>query len=84
MCLGVPGRVLEPIDPIEQHVLVEVQGKEQRISAAMLVDDGQPGLEVGEWVVVHLGFALSRMDESEAQIVLEGLDALHDLYRDLV
>ena len=84
MCLGVPGKVLEPVDPIEQQVLVDVQGKEQRISAAMLVDDGLPSLEVGEWVVVHLGFALSRMDEAEAQVVLEGLDALHDLYRDLV
>lgn len=84
MCLGVPGRVLESIDPIEQRVLVDVQGKEQRVSAAMLVDDDLPVLEVGEWVVVHLGFALSRMDEDEARVVLEGLDALHDLYRDLV
>jgi len=77
-----PARVVTPVDVSRQRVLVDVQGKEQQVSAAMLI--GQPdGLpEPGDWVVVHLGFALSRMDESEARAVLSSLDDLSDLYAD--
>ncbi len=84
MCLGVPGLVLEPVDAVKQRVLVDVQGDRQQVSAAMLDSDGEgEGLpQVGDWVVVHLGFALSRMDEAEARTVLDGLQALHDLYAD--
>jgi len=80
MCLGVPGRVLKPVDAVEQRVLVDVQGDRQQVSAAMLVSDGEDLPQVGDWVVVHLGFALSRMDEAVAHTVLDGLQALHDLY----
>jgi len=80
MCLGVPGRVLEPVDTVKQRVLVDVQGDRQLVSAAMLVSDDEDLPHVGDWVVVHLGFALSRMDEAEARTVLDGLRALHDLY----
>ncbi len=80
MCLGVPGRVLEPVDAVKQRVLVDVQGDRQQVSAAMLVSDGEGLPQVGDWVVVHLGFALSRLDEAEARTVLDGLQALHDLY----
>ncbi len=80
MCLGVPGRVLEPVDTVKQRVLVDVQGDRQLVSAAMLVSDDEDLPHVGDWVVVHLGFALSRMDEAEARTVLDGLQALHDLY----
>ncbi len=79
MCLGMPARVVAPVDVSSQRVLVDVQGKEQQVSAAMLID-GLP--EPGDWVVVHLGFALSRMDESEARSVLSSLDDLSDLYAD--
>ncbi len=80
MCLGVPGRVLEPVDAVKQRVLVDVQGDRQQVSAAMLDSDGEGLPQVGDWVVVHLGFALSRMDEAEARTVLDGLQALHNLY----
>jgi len=80
MCLGVPGRVLEPVDAVKQRVLVDVQSDRQQVSAAMLVSDGEDLPQVGDWVVVHLGFALSRMDEAEAHTVLDGLQALQDLY----
>lgn len=80
MCLGVPGRVLEPVDAVKQRVLVDLQGDLQQVSAAMLVNDGEGLPQVGDWVVVHLGFALSRMDEAEARTVLDGLQALNDLY----
>ncbi len=82
MCLGIPACVLEPVDDVRQVVLVDNQGQRQQISAAMLVDvpAGLPG--PGDWVVVHMGFALSRMDEAEARSVLESLDDLTGLYAD--
>lgn len=82
MCLGIPARVVEPVDIARQVVVVDNQGRRDRVSAAMLLDDGEPLPEPGDWVVVHLGFALSRMDEVEAQSVLDSLDDLSDLYAD--
>ncbi len=82
MCLGMPGRVVEEVVVSGQRVLVDVQGKQQQVSAAMLIDEPAGLPQPGDWVVVHMGFALSRMDESEARSVLESLDELNDLYAD--
>ncbi len=82
MCLGMPALVVAPVDVSSQRVLVDVQGKEQQVSAAMLIGEPSGLPEPGDWVVVHLGFALSRMDESEARSVLSSLDDLSDLYAD--
>jgi hydrogenase expression/formation protein HypC len=77
MCLGMPARVLEAVDLSSQRLLVDVQGQRQQVSAAMLMDDlPRPG----QWVLVHMGFALSRMDETEARSVLESLDELSDRF----
>lgn len=76
MCLGMPGKVVEPVDQVRQSVLVEVQGQPRRVSAAMLVNDSVELPQIGDWLVVHLGLALSRMDEAEARTVLEGLEEL--------
>ncbi len=82
MCLGMPGQVVEPVDEEHQSVLVDVQGDQRHVSAAMLVAGGEPLPLVGEWVVVHLGFALERMEEAEARALLDGLDELRSLYPD--
>jgi len=72
MCLGIPARIVEAIDVSGQRVLVDLQGKQQQVSAAMLMSEATDLPGPGDWVVVHLGFALSRMDEAEAQSVLAG------------
>jgi len=82
MCLGIPARIVEAIDVSGQRVLVDLQGKQQQVSAAMLMSDETDLPGPGDWVVVHLGFALSRMDEAEAQSVLQSLNDLSDLYAD--
>jgi len=82
MCLGMPASVVEPVDVLSQRMLVDVQGKQQRVSAAMLMRDLTDLPQPGHWVLVHMGFALSRMDEAEARSVLESLDELSDLYAD--
>jgi len=77
MCLGMPARVLDAVDLSSQRLLVDVQGQRQQVSAAMLMDElPQPG----QWVLVHMGFALSRMDEAEARSVLESLNELSDRF----
>ncbi len=82
MCLGIPGQIVERVDEVRQSVLVDVQGQQRRVSAAMLVEEGGELPGTGDWVVVHLGFALSRMDEAEARTVLDGLDELARMYPD--
>lgn len=82
MCLGIPARVVEPVDTNLQTVLVDNRGQVQRVSSAMLLDGPDALPQPGEWVVVHLGFALSRMDDAEAQSVLASLEDLDDLYAD--
>jgi len=81
MCLGIPGRLIEQVDLHQLTVVVDVQGVRRHVSAAMLVtDDEMP--KVGDWVVVHMGFAMSRMDEAEALTVLAGMEELDALYAD--
>ncbi|MBA2558501.1 MAG: HypC/HybG/HupF family hydrogenase formation chaperone [Propionibacteriales bacterium] len=82
MCLGMPGSVVEPVNLLQQSVLVDVQGRQQQVSAAMLIDETTDLPQVGDWVLVHLGFAMSRMHESEAHSVLESLDQLTAMYDD--
>lgn len=68
MCLGIPGQVVDIVDA-EQHLAkVDVNGIRRIISVRLLADDG---LVVGDWVLVHVGFAMSKIDEVEAQLTLD-------------
>ena len=77
MCLGLPGQVVEILGGADQHARVAVNGTTQDVSVAMLGDDG---VQVGDWVVVHLGFAMDRISEEGARDLLESLGELEDLY----
>jgi hydrogenase expression/formation protein HypC len=80
MCMGLPGRVVEAADLARQVMVVDVRGQRQKVSAAMLIGDGMNTLKQGDWVLVHMGFALSRMDEAEALSTLASLDELSGMY----
>ncbi|TSE00954.1 HypC/HybG/HupF family hydrogenase formation chaperone [Skermania sp. ID1734] len=68
MCLGIPGQVTEITDA-EQHLAkVDVNGIRRIISVRLLAEDG---LRPGDWVLVHVGFAMSKIDEKEAQLTLD-------------
>lgn len=72
MCLGMPGRVVS-LDPDHPHlVVVDVSGIEQTIDPALI--DG--GLDIGDWVVIHMGFAVEKLSEEEALDALEVLNTL--------
>lgn len=72
MCLGVPGRVVS-LDTDDPHlVVVDVAGATQTINLA-LIDDG---LDIGDWVVIHMGFAVEKLSEEEARDALEVLNMI--------
>ena len=64
MCLGVPGQIVEFLDTTHHLAKAEVSGVRRAINVGLLVPDG---LAVGDWVLIHVGFALSKIDEDEAR-----------------
>ena len=72
MCIGVPGQVLAVGEDIHQLAQVEVCGIRREVNIA-LICEGDPAELVGQWVLVHVGFAMSIIDEEEARITLDAL-----------
>jgi hydrogenase expression/formation protein HypC len=76
MCLGIPGQVIEMLEGYGgQLALVDVSGAPRKINIGMLELD-QQDLAPGDWVLIHMGFALDRIDEAEAQEALAGLELM--------
>ena len=82
MCLGIPGQVVELRDRAAGLAVVDISGVRREVSVA-LVDEPAAPLEEGEWVLVHVGFALARIDEVEAQATLALLREAIDHQREL-
>lgn len=76
MCLGIPGQVIEVLAEYDGQLgLVDVQGAQRRINLGLL-DRDQEALNPGDWVLIHMGFALERIDEASANEVLAGLELM--------
>ena len=71
MCLAIPGQVVEVVDEELRLAKVEIAGV-RRTANMGLLDDVEPG----DWVLVHVGFALSKIDEHEAQATLRLLQGM--------
>ncbi len=80
MCLAIPGRVIEMVDPDRQIAKVEVAGVRRNVNVGLLTGDERP--ELGEYVLIHVGFALSKIDELEALETLRMLEGLGEAYTD--
>jgi hydrogenase expression/formation protein HypC len=77
MCLGIPGRILKIDDVARKLATVEVSGVRRQVNIACIVDERHPAEGcVGDWVLVHVGFAMSRIDEAEAALTLQVLTEL--------
>jgi hydrogenase expression/formation protein HypC len=77
MCLGIPGRIVRIDDAGRKLATVEVSGVRRQINIACIVDDAHPVEScVGDWVLVHVGFAMSRIDEEQAAETLKILTEL--------
>ncbi|SON53948.1 Hydrogenase isoenzymes formation protein HypC [Hartmannibacter diazotrophicus] len=75
MCLGIPGQVIAITDPERLMGLVDVSGVRREVNLACVVTDKVDDV-VGGWVLVHVGFALSLIDEEEARLTLAALAEL--------
>ena len=69
MCLAIPGQVIEVVDDVHQIAKVEVVGVRRNVNVGLLTSDGED-VRPGDWVLIHVGFALSKVDEEEAHATL--------------
>ncbi len=77
MCLGIPGRIVKIDDVQKKLATVDVSGVRRQVNIACIVDEKHPvDACLGDWVLVHVGFAMSRIDEAEAAQTLQILTEL--------
>ena len=75
MCLAIPGQIVEIVDEDKRLARVDVAGVRRNVNIGLL-DSDEDGAVPGDWVLIHVGFALSRIDEEEAH-------ATHELLRQM-
>lgn len=84
MCLGIPGQITEITDANLLMAKVNVSGIFREVNIACILDDEHPiDSCVGDWVLVHVGFAMSRIDEAEAARTLQILEELGEVQDEL-
>ena len=84
MCLGIPGRIVEISDAEKKLAMVEIGGVKRQVNLACIVDAAHPVEScVGDWVLVHVGFAMSRIDEEQAAETLAILTELGEVQEEL-
>jgi hydrogenase expression/formation protein HypC len=76
MCLAIPGRVIEIVDEDNRLALVDVAGVRRRVNIGLLDGGDGAGVTPGDWVLIHVGFALSIVDEDEAAATLALLQGM--------
>ena len=82
MCIGIPGQIVALHQQQPDHAWAEVCGLRREVNIA-LVSQGEPETLLGCWVLIHVGFALSRLDEQEALETLAALHAMEEVEADV-
>lgn len=77
MCLGIPGQILEIVDEERDIAKVEVSGVRRNVSVALVRPEG---IAPGDWVLIHVGFAMSKIDEADAHETLRILHSMGEIY----
>lgn len=77
MCLGIPGQILEIVDDARDIAKVEVSGVRRNVSVALVRPEG---IAPGDWVLIHVGFAMSKIDEEDAHETLRILHSMGEIY----
>lgn len=80
MCLAIPGKIIELADAENNLVKVDVSGIKRVINVQCILDE-EHSIDscIGDWVLIHVGFAMSRIDEAEARKTIEVLDEMGEL-----
>lgn len=81
MCLAIPGKIVEIVDEENQVAKVEVGGVRRNVNIGMLDKDDA---RVGDYVLIHVGFAMSKIDEAEAQETLRVLEEIGQYQEELI
>jgi hydrogenase expression/formation protein HypC len=81
MCLGIPGQIVEWVQPEHHIAKAEVAGVRRNVNVGLLAE-GPDAVAVGDWVLIHVGFAMSKVDEEEARATREFLEQLGEPYED--
>jgi hydrogenase expression/formation protein HypC len=79
MCLAIPAQVLEMVDEPNRLARVDVGGVRRNVNV-LLLDEENGGVREGDWVLIHVGFAISRVDEAEALATRKLLEEMGDAY----
>ncbi|WP_028936737.1 HypC/HybG/HupF family hydrogenase formation chaperone [Pseudonocardia spinosispora] len=79
MCLGIPGEIVEILADREDFAMVSVAGVKRAVNIGLLEDEE---LAAGDWILIHVGFALSKIDEEEAAHSLRMLEGMGQAYTD--
>ena len=72
MCLGIPGQIVEITNEAAMMAMADVSGVRREVNVACIAEGPLSGL-IGTWALIHVGFAMSRIDEAEAAATLEAL-----------
>ncbi|MBD2183536.1 HypC/HybG/HupF family hydrogenase formation chaperone [Planktothrix sp. FACHB-1355] len=84
MCLGIPGQIIEITDIKNKLATVDISGVKRQVNIACIVDDTHPVEScLGDWVLVHVGFAMQRIDPDEAAETLKLLEELAEIQESL-
>ena len=79
MCLGIPGQIVEFVDEVNHIAKVDVSGVKRNVNVALVRPEG---IAAGDWVLIHVGFAMSKIDEREAKETLDLLRQMGEAYTD--
>ena len=75
MCLAIPGQIIEVVDEPNRLAKVDVAGVRRNVNIGLLDSDGEAA-EAGDWVLIHVGFAISKVDEQEAAATMKLLEGM--------
>jgi hydrogenase expression/formation protein HypC len=81
MCLAIPGQVVEMVDEQTHIAKVNVGGVKRNVNVGLLQNSDER-VDIGDWVLIHVGFALSKVDEMEAERTLTVLRGMGEAYED--
>ena len=85
MCLGVPGQIVEIVDSELLIAVADVAGVRRKVNITCIVNDDHSADDcIGDWVLIHVGFAMARIDEAEAAETLKVLTAMGELQAELM
>ena len=80
MCLAIPGQIVELVDDERRLARVDVAGVKRTVNIGLLDDDDGGGVGIGDWVLIHVGFAISQVDEEEALATRRRLERMGEDY----